>query len=175
MDWFTEFTRLIQQNSAVVVTAILALAVLLLFICIYLIAAVVKLRRKYAFLLRDERTQDLGEVFERLEGRVREIQESHAALSSNLSATTRQMQSCVQKVGLVRYDAFEDIGGQQSFAIALLDSNDDGIVISSIYSRNDCRTYAKYLKDGRAGQNLSEEELQALQQAQQGVRGGSER
>jgi hypothetical protein len=70
--------------------------------------------------------------------------------------------ACLQRVGVVRYDAFEDVGGEQSFAVALLDAKGDGVVLSSIYTRQDVRIYAKSILDGRPSHVLSEEERQAL-------------
>lgn len=71
----------------------------------------------------------------------------------------------VQRVGLVRYDAFEDMGGHLSFSAALLDGNGDGLVITSINGRQDTRCYAKPVQGWTSGHNLSEEEGQAIQQA----------
>ncbi len=75
----------------------------------------------------------------------------------------------VQRVGLVRYNPFPDMGGDQSFAIALLDANGDGIVLSSLYGRSEMRVYAKAIKKGLSSYPLSAEEKQALQQAQMTV------
>lgn len=69
---------------------------------------------------------------------------------------------CLQKVGLVRFNAFSDIGGDQSFALALLDAKDKGIIISSLYGRNDARVYAKPVDGGKSSYPLSEEEQKAL-------------
>jgi hypothetical protein len=71
----------------------------------------------------------------------------------------------VQHVGLVRYNPFQDTGGDQSFALALLDKQGDGVVISSLHSRTMTRFYAKPIKGGVAVVSLSEEEVTAVQQA----------
>jgi hypothetical protein len=71
----------------------------------------------------------------------------------------------VQHVGLVRYNPFQDTGGDQSFALALLDKQGDGVVISSLHSRTMTRFYAKPIKAGIAVVSLSEEEVKAVQQA----------
>lgn len=69
---------------------------------------------------------------------------------------------CLQKVNVVRFDAFEDVGGEQSFAVALLDARGDGVVLSSIYTRQDVRMYAKSVTGGQASHKLSKEEQRAL-------------
>ena len=70
-----------------------------------------------------------------------------------------------QRVGLVRYNPFEETGGNQSFALALLDGAGDGWVLSSLHARSGTRVYAKAIKAGRADAGLSEEETAALGQA----------
>jgi hypothetical protein len=66
---------------------------------------------------------------------------------------------------LVRYNPFQDTGGDQSFALALLDKRGDGVVVSSLHSRTMTRFYAKPIKGGVSPLSLSEEEVQAVQQA----------
>ena len=70
-----------------------------------------------------------------------------------------------QRVGLVRYNPFEETGGNQSFALALLDAGGDGWVLSSLHARSGTRVYAKAIKAGRADTGLSDEETAALGQA----------
>lgn len=70
-----------------------------------------------------------------------------------------------QRVGLVRYNPFPDTGGNQSFALALLDGNADGLVVSSLHARTGTRVYAKALAKGRADGALSEEESEAVRRA----------
>jgi hypothetical protein len=74
--------------------------------------------------------------------------------------------SALRHVGVVRYDAFGDMGGRLSFSAALYDDNGDGIVLSSINGRSETRTYAKELSDLRSDLSLSPEEQQAIEAAQ---------
>lgn len=71
----------------------------------------------------------------------------------------------IQRVAVVRYDAFEDMGGKLSFSIAMLDENGDGVVLTSIYGRNENRTYAKAVRAGSSTHVLSHEESEALHRA----------
>lgn len=71
----------------------------------------------------------------------------------------------VSRVGFVRYDAFEDTGSELSYALALLNREGDGVVISSIYSRTDTRTYGKAVNRYKPAVNASEEELRAIELA----------
>lgn len=78
----------------------------------------------------------------------------------------------IQHFGLVRFNAFDDTGGNQSFALALLDDGGDGLIVSSLHSRSSSRLYAKALRGGRSDMALSAEETEAVEQARRG--GGSE-
>jgi uncharacterized protein YlxW (UPF0749 family) len=75
------------------------------------------------------------------------------------------MLSVVQRVGLIRYDAFEDMGGHLSFSAALLDAAGNGVVVTSINGRQDTRCYAKPVRGGGSEHNLSVEEEQAIREA----------
>ena len=75
------------------------------------------------------------------------------------------MNTCMQKVGLVRYSAFKDTGSDLSFALAILDKYNDGIVLNGIYSREMSNIYAKPIKEGKSTYTLSEEEKEAIEKA----------
>jgi hypothetical protein len=85
-----------------------------------------------------------------------------AARTAVLEAAQRK---AFQRVGLVRYNPFEETGGNQSFALALLDANGDGWVLSSLHARQGTRVYAKAIGAGRSEAALSEEEAAAIKQA----------
>ncbi|GAC1666065.1 MAG: DUF4446 family protein [Candidatus Limnocylindrales bacterium] len=89
-----------------------------------------------------------------------------AARSAALEEVTRQ---AIQHVGLVRFNPFEDTGGNQSFAMALTDATGAGFVLSSLHSRTGTRVYAKAVIGGRADGALSEEEAEALRRATAGL------
>src|SRR5207302_11209169 len=102
--------------------------------------------------------------------------EDHARSIQRLEAAARQLAlgqreigqiaaGAVCHVGVVRFDAFEDMGGRLSFSAALLDGNGDGLVITSINGRQDTRCYAKRVQGGTSIHNLSDEERQAIRDA----------
>jgi len=103
-----------------------------------------------------------------LEGHAKAIQRLEAAVRS-LNATDKGQQQlidgAVRHVGLVRYDAFEDVGGRLSFSCALLDEHGKGVVVTSINGRQDTRVYAKPIVDATSTYNLSTEEDEAIRQA----------
>jgi hypothetical protein len=79
--------------------------------------------------------------------------------------------SAVQQVGLVRYQAYHDVGGDHSFALALLDAAGSGVVVNSLYHRDRCRVYAKPVRGWQSGITLTEEEQEAIERARAGPGG----
>jgi hypothetical protein len=107
---------------------------------------------------------------------LRGILEGHARALQRLEAAVRQLAAdgvrlderltaAVQRVALIRYDAFEDVGGRLSFTCALLDERGNGVVVTSINGRQDTRVYAKPVSRGTSDHNLSEEEVEAIREA----------
>lgn len=94
------------------------------------------------------------------------------AIEGDLGAVARRQEELfavlgrsTRNLGVVRYDAFEDMGGQMSFSAALLDDHGNGVVMTSINGRSDARTYAKSVEGGRSDHNLSREEQEAIAEA----------
>jgi hypothetical protein len=86
-------------------------------------------------------------------------------LSARVEQLSAQTARCVQRVGVVRYDAFQELGGHLSFTVALLDAKQDGVVLSVLNNRDGARAYAKPVAGGRSTVTLSEEEERAISQA----------
>jgi hypothetical protein len=108
-----------------------------------------------------------------LEGQARTMQRLESAINQLTAGDARlseHLTGAVQNVALVRYDAFEDVGGRLSFSCALLDAQGDGVVVTSINGRQDTRVYAKPVRRGTSEYNLSEEEEQAIRDALGGRR-----
>jgi hypothetical protein len=98
-------------------------------------------------------------------GRVEEVGRQLDEVAARQAALEAAQRRAFQRVGLVRYNPFEETGGNQSFALALLDASGDGWVLSSLHARSGTRVYAKAIKAGRAETGLSDEETAALGQA----------
>lgn len=94
--------------------------------------------------------------------RVRQAVNDVNTVAARTALVERDLQSSLGRVGLVRFNPFEDTGGNQSFALALMDARGTGFVVSSLHTRTGTRVYAKGITDGRAEGALSEEEREAL-------------
>jgi hypothetical protein len=104
-------------------------------------------------------------VLERLASTERELDAAARRiehLGGRIERLGDQTQHCLQRVGLVRYDAFKELGGHLSFSLAFLDSKQDGVVLSVLNDREGARAYAKPVTGGRSTFTLSEEEQRAI-------------
>jgi len=106
--------------------------------------------------------EDVVSVLSRHTGELTEIREDLATIHGNTEHLRDLLRSTVSRVGIVRYDAFEDMGGQLSFSVALLDEHSDGLVISAINGRQETRTYGKPVRHGVSEHNLSREEMASI-------------
>jgi hypothetical protein len=114
--------------------------------------------------------QILSTQMQRLDGLVKDVH----GLATRTKSVEAQSRLAVQSAGLVRFNPFrEDTGGNLSFALALLDADDNGIVLSSLHSRQSTRVYIKAITAGQSDQALSDEETQALRQARSGGPGSA--
>lgn len=91
--------------------------------------------------------------------------EANAANEKNIKKVVNNMKFTFQKVGLVKYDAFNEMGGKLSFSLALLNASNDGFVLNAVHSREGCYTYIKEIIDGNSIIVLAQEEQEALNMA----------
>ena len=126
-----------------------------------------RLRRRLRRILNENGTTGLDEVLGEQTKRIEALGkgvESLDALQRELQAATRL---ALRRVGVIRFNPFQDSGGDQSFAIALLDQDGTGIVVSSLHGRTETRIFAKPIANGRSMHSLSDEEQQAIRAALQ--------
>jgi hypothetical protein len=128
---------------------------------------VTQLRRTYSALLTGTDGRDLGELLSMYVEQMSLAASKADQLSKNSDRMDRRIKNSIQRLGLVRFNAFEGIGGEQSFAAALLDEKGDGVVISSLQGRGENRLYAKPIKNWDSSYTLSVEEKEALTQARE--------
>ena len=98
-------------------------------------------------------------------GKIDRLEQAVRALNTTDKRQQVQIEGSVRRVGVLRYDAFEDVGGRLSFSCALLDEHGTGVVLTSINGRQETRVYAKPVTSGQSTYNLSLEEEEALRQA----------
>lgn len=124
-----------------------------------------KLKRKYNRFMSLEGDKNIEELLNIILDRTELINSKNKDIENRISEMEDSLINCIQKVGVIRYNAFDNMGSDLSYSIALLDSNDNGIVISGIYSRDSSSTYAKPIVNGKSKYVLSDEEVQAINEA----------
>jgi hypothetical protein len=158
-------TRSLSQSSGQILLGTLILLAIALYLSVRNYSNLKQHRLQWRGLLEGVR----GDNLERL---LMDSLRDNMALKEQLEGAERRilelekrMEKAKSHMGLVRYDAFEDVGGNQSFALALYDDNGDGMVINGLVGRTDCRVYCKPLVGGRSDRNLSQEERRAIEEA----------
>ncbi len=132
-------------------------------ITIYLIFLVYRLRKHYNNLLKGAGQKSLLEILEQLLRNQSDAKKQILNLSEILKQVIAENKWYLQKIGIVRFNPFLDIGGAQSFTLSLLDKGNNGVVLTSLYSRNSSRWYIKPVKDGQGYKvELSKEEQEAI-------------
>lgn len=122
-------------------------------------------RKRIKMFFKGRKTQDLeGVIAEQLK-RTKKAENEIQKLFKWNGDLQKISDISIQKVAVVRFNPFKDVGGDQSFAIALLDKDNNGLVISSLYSREGTRIYTKPIEKGSSSYHLSEEEKQAIAKA----------
>jgi hypothetical protein len=141
------------------------LVIILLIVVIVLLQSTNKLEKKYRRLMRGVNNKNLEELIIQYLDRVDEVKEDSNQLREVYDSMNNRIKECIQKVSIVRYRAFEDVGSDLSFSIALLSDDNSGAIITGIYGRNESTTYAKPIDKGISRYDLSEEEEEVLKVA----------
>jgi hypothetical protein len=160
----TELDRLIAPYGSLVSAVLLIGFFVLLLLHVRLTAAVGRMQHHYNRLTRNGGAtleEMLDRHLDQMDGTADKVEQ----LDQLCREIEQRLEHAVQRVGLVRFNPFSDTGGDQSFSIALLDGQNDGLVISSLFSRSETRVFAKPVQNGQSKYNLTAEEEEAIQLA----------
>lgn len=139
---------------------------------VLLIINIVQIRRLRRSLSKVTHNQD-GDTIEGIIHQyyddIQQAKDIMEELRKRQDEMSETLQHCITRIGIVRFNPFGEVGGNQSFAIALLDREDTGIVISSLYGRESSRFYGKPIVKGKSTYVLSKEEEEAVRRAQKGL------
>jgi len=144
---------------------ILVILAVLLIVDILLLVGVFQLKKKIRIFLKGKKVKDMEEVVSEQLKRIENSEDKIKELSQWNEKLQGICDISITKVGIVRFNPFKDTGGDQSFVIALLDSRNDGLVLSSLYTREGTRIYSKPIEKGMSNYNLSKEEGEAIKKA----------
>lgn len=159
-----EIIEFLKTDSYVL---ILNFIIILLFIgFMVLLVNNIKMNNKYKkFMKKLGNGKNLEEDLEKFMNKVDKVEKQNTEIINFCRDLDENLSKCIQKVGIVRYSAFKDTGSDLSFAVALLDENNNGVVFNGIYSREMSNIYAKPVENGNSKYTLSNEEIEAIEKA----------
>ncbi len=147
---------------------VIGLAAALLVLIILLIVFIVqmsKLKKRYKIFMSGSNAKSLEDtLIYRLE-QIDELIEANASNERNIDVLFKNIKGCYQKMGLIKYDALDQMGGKLSFSLCMLNEKNNGYIINAMHTREGCYTYVKEIIDGESVIQLAEEEERALQSA----------
>ncbi len=144
---------------------ILVLILILMILVIVQIVNTSKLKKKYTKFMQGKDAKSLEMDIIGLYEDNKFIKTSMEKDKKDIRNLYKKLESAFQKIGIVKYDAFREMGGQLSFSLVLLDENDNGFILNSVHSTEGCYSYTKEVKNGQCSITLGEEEKQALDMA----------
>lgn len=127
-----------------------------------------KLLEKYNRLTNNINVENFEELIQYLQNHVNDLNANVNTLKLETKEIQGTLDFAVQNVGFIRYNAFDDMGSEMSYSLALLDRLHNGLVLTGIYGRDQTVTYAKDIKDGKSTKTLSAEEIMAIDRALKG-------
>lgn len=152
-------------DSDYVIIGLAAVLLILFILTIVNIAQMRKLKKSYRIFMSGKSAKNLEDTLIRRLDQVDTLLVSNTENQRNIQTLFNDMQHTYQKMGLIKYDAFHEMGGKLSFSLAMLDVRNNGFIINAMHTREGCYTYIKEIVDGNSIIVLSEEEQEALKRA----------
>lgn len=152
-------------DSDYIIIGLAAVVIILLIMIIVNMVQTSKLKKKYSKFMSGKNAKSLEDTLIKRLDQVDSLIKSNSANEKNIEKIFANMKFTFQKVGLVKYDAFNEMGGKLSFSLALLNQANDGFVLNAVHSREGCYTYIKEIVDGNSIIVLADEEQEALKMA----------
>lgn len=152
-------------DPAVVIITLSVFTLLLFAAVIICILQINRIVRKYDLLMRGRDAKSMESIIMSIAEENREIKAQDRTTKDAIKVLSKSVKSSFQKFGMVKYNAFKGMGGNLSFALAMLDMNNTGFILNSVHSREGCYLYIKDVVNGEAEITLGSEEKEALEQA----------
>jgi hypothetical protein len=160
-----EVADFLKANDAYFLLGLSALSLILIICTASMSRRLTQISRRRNARLEDGRLGDIIDCLNDQSQALSSVQTQLEEVRIKQSEHGQAIVPCLSNIGIVRFNAFDDVGGDQSFAVVLLDSDRNGVAFSSLYGRQDSRIYAKAIYNGEGERPLSAEEQQALAKA----------
>ena len=161
----SNFLDALQNYSGILLLSLLILVIILLICTFNLSLGLSRLNKKYKIFMKGKDGQSLEKLFKRKFYMIEKLSSNSEINREDIQKLEKLYNSSLHKYGIVKYDAFEDMGGKLSFVLALLDKENTGFLLNAIHSRENCFLYIKEIVNGESYIMLSEEEVEALKRA----------
>lgn len=161
-------SKMFGFDSDYIIIGLAVFCLILLILLIVNISQINSLKKRYKIFMSGKSAKSLEDTLIKRLDQVDTLLAANSANEKNIKKIFANMKSTFQKVGLVKYDAFHEMGGKLSFSLALLNESNDGFVMNAVHSREGCYTYIKEIIDGNSIIVLADEEKEALEMAMEG-------
>lgn len=152
-------------TGGVMFLLLLVLIIILAVITVSMSLRLSRLTKKYQMFMRGRDGESMERVFADKLANVEKIDNRGEENKEDIEVLKGRISSSLTHYGIVKYDAFDDVGGKMSFALAMLDDSNTGFILNTIHSRDNCFQYIKEIVNGESYILLSEEEMEALNRA----------
>lgn len=157
--------QFMQDNLAIILIAMTILLVLLIILSIVTLVKLSSTKKRYKMLVNGATGEDLENIIADNIAQMNELVVKNNKIDEDYAAMRNLFEKSLQKIAVYRFSAFHDMGGDMSYAVAMLDHNNTGVIFSSIFGRQESCTYVKPVENGISKYPLSEEENKVLQEA----------
>lgn len=152
-------------DPAIVIISLGIITILLLIMTIICVVQNSRLYRKYDLFMRGKDAESLELIIANQIAQIEELKSQDRSNKDTMKTLMKSVRASYQKFGMVKYNAFKGMGGNLSFALAMLDMNNTGFILNSVHSREGCYLYIKVVVKGETDSTLCSEEKDALEQA----------
>ena len=155
-------SKYLRFDSDYIIIGLCGVLLILFILTIVNIVQMKKLKKNYRIFMSGKDAKTLEDTLIQRLDQVDSLLESNEENDSNIKVLSKNMQRTYQKMGLIKYDAFHEMGGKLSFSLAMLDMRNNGFIINSVHSSEGCYSYTKEIKLGQCAIDLGSEEAEAL-------------
>jgi len=155
----------LEKNETFLIVFLMLLVIILLVTVIYLMYSVSKMKSRYRQMMTGVEGANLERMLIGHINEMKGVAEESKQIKQENKRLDKILQTATTRIGIVRFSAFADMGSDLSYAVAMLDAHNNGVLFSSIFAREDSRSYVKPIEAGRSTYKLTREEAEALDKA----------
>ena len=168
-NFFLNQIGLGNLDIGIIIGVMLVFILILLIISIINLCTINKMKKTHKKFMKGKNSKSLEQEFIGLFEDNKFIKSAVEKNKKDIRMLYKNFETTFQKIGIIKYDAFQQMGGKLSFCLVLLDGNDNGFILNSVHSVEGCYSYTKEIKNGTCDISLGDEEKQALDMAMESI------